>query len=489
MARPLLRSSTFKLTLLYISLFSTSVIILFAFIYWSTLSYMTEQADEALNLEIRGLKERYKDAGLNGLTQLIRDRINTQPPSGSTIYLLTSFRFDSIVGNLDRWPRGPEDAEGFIDFVLEDSRFEPRPVIHVRARAFNLDGGFRLLVGRGIEDLFIARKRIIWTLGWGLGIMVLLGLIGSILMSRGMLRRIDQITATSEQIVSGDLGRRVPTRGTGDDFDRLSEHLNRMLDQIESLLDSVRRISDNIAHDLKTPLTRLRNRLESMSHSGADFHHHLDPAIREADGLLSTFNALLRIARIENDARKEGFSSIRLEEVVADVVELYEPLAEEKLQTLTLEQRHTPPINGDRDLVFQAVANILDNAVKYTPENGIIQVSIKTGGKRVRVTVTDNGPGIPDALHEKVVQRFFRTDSSRNQSGNGLGLSMVAAVCKLHGAQLRFEELDPGLSVHMDFMLPVVEKQSKFADSASESDGISTNSSTNYANTKPSAAH
>ncbi|MCZ7597574.1 MAG: HAMP domain-containing protein [Gammaproteobacteria bacterium] len=149
--------------------------------------------------------------------------------------------------------------------MLEDTRFDPGPVIHVRARSFMLDGGFRLLVGRGIEDLLVARNRVIWTLGWGLAIMVILGVLGSILMSRGMLRRIDQITATSEKIVSGDLGRRVPTRGTGDDFDRLSEQLNRMLDQIESLLESVRRISDNIAHDLKTPLTRLRNRLETIN--------------------------------------------------------------------------------------------------------------------------------------------------------------------------------------------------------------------------------
>lgn len=453
MARPLLRSSTFRLTLLYISLFSTSVLILFAFIYWSTLNYMTDQADEALNLEIRGLKERYEETGLNGLTQLIRERIRKQPPSGSTIYLLTNFRYNRIIGNLDRWPRGRDSEDGFLDFELEDTRFEPKPVVHVRARAFMLDGGFRLLVGRGIEDLLVARNRVIWTLGWGLGIMVLLGVIGSILMSRGMLRRIDQITATSEKIVSGDLGRRVPTRGTGDDFDRLSEQLNRMLDQIESLLESVRRISDNIAHDLRTPLTRLRNRLESIHAPDEKHIQDLDLAIREADGLLSTFNALLRIARIETDARREGFADLNLGEVLADVVELYEPLAEEKQQTLTLRVPDTALIHGDRDLIFQAVANVLDNAVKYTPGEGSIAVTLSAENGVATVTVVDSGPGIPSALHEKVVQRFFRMDTSRNQSGNGLGLSMVAAVCKLHGAQLRFENLEPGLGVRMVFPL------------------------------------
>jgi signal transduction histidine kinase len=465
MARPLLRSSTFRLTLLYISLFSTSVLILFAFIYWSTLNYMTEQADEALNLEIRSLKERYDDAGLNGLTQLIRERIRTQPPSGSSIYLLTNFRYNRIIGNLDRWPRGRDRGDGFIDFELEDTRFEPKPVIHVRARSFMVDGGFRLLVGRGIEDLLVARNRVIWTLGWGIGIMVLLGVVGSILMSRGMLRRIDQITATSEKIVSGDLGRRVPTRGTGDDFDRLSDQLNRMLDQIESLLESVRRISDNIAHDLKTPLTRLRNRLESIHDRNGDndHDHNLDLAIKEADGLLSTFNALLRIARIETDARREGFAELNLGDVLSDVFELYEPLAEEKNQSLQLRIEEAATIIGDRDLVFQAVANLLDNAVKYTPEHGSIAVTLKKGGNLAQVTVVDSGPGIPEALHKKVVQRFFRIDTSRHQSGNGLGLSMVAAVCKLHGARLEFENLEPGLGVRLSFPLQALLPATKAA--------------------------
>jgi signal transduction histidine kinase len=235
-----------------------------------------------------------------------------------------------------------------------------------------------------------------------------------------------------------------------------------MLDQIESLLESVRRISDNIAHDLKTPLTRLRNRLESIHdlNSDNDHGHSLDLAIKEADGLLSTFNALLRIARIETDARREGFAELKLGDVLSDVVELYEPLAEEKNQSLKLRMDETAVIYGDRDLVFQAVANLLDNAVKYTPENGSIAVTLKAPGSEAQVTVVDSGPGIPEALHNKVVQRFFRIDTSRQQSGNGLGLSMVAAVCKLHGARLEFENLDPGLGVCLTFplqaQLPVV---------------------------------
>jgi signal transduction histidine kinase len=457
MARPLLRSSTFRLTLLYISLFSTSVLILFVFFYWSTLGLMIEQADEALDLEIKGLEERYEDDGLNGLTQLMRERIREQPPSGSTIYLLTDFAYTRIVGNLNRWPLGSESAEGFIDFELEDTRFDPAPVIPARGRAFSLRGGYRLLVARGTQDLRIFRKRIVWTLGWGLGIMVLLSLIGSILMNRGMLRRIDSITATSESIMSGNLSQRIPTRGTGDDFDRLAEQLNRMLDQIETLLESVRRISDNIAHDLKTPLTRLRNRLEKLHDRNSGNSEDLELATHEADDLLSTFNALLRIARIETDDRTEGFTVVNLTDLLADVVELYEPLAEEKLQAIILKASDNVCVNGDQHLLFQAIANLLDNAVKYTPENGVIEATLTIMNDNAIITVEDTGPGIPEASHRKVLQRFYRMDSSRNEAGNGLGLSMVSAVCKLHGSELKLFDKKPGLGIR--FSLPILKSE------------------------------
>ena len=455
MARPLLRSSTFRLTLLYICLFSTSVSILFGFFYWSTLGFLSEQTDEALNLEIQGLEERYEVDGLNGLSRLIQERIREQPPSGSTIYLLTNIRYNRIVGNLNRWPNGQQDGTGFIDFVLEDTRFSPAPVIPARGREFELSGGYRLLVARGNQDLQTFRKRIVWTLGWGLGIMVLLSLIGSIVMNRGMLRRIDSITATSESIVSGKLSQRIPTRGTGDDFDRLAEHLNTMLDQLESSLENVRRISDNIAHDLKTPLTRLRNRLETLHNKYFEASDDLELATREADGLLATFNALLRIARIENDAKTEGFSTVNLCAVLEDVVELYEPLAEEKNQSITITENKTAFVTGDQHLLFQAIANLLDNAVKYTPFEGSITASVTINDEAVTVSVSDSGPGIPGNLKTKVLQRFYRLDSSRNETGNGLGLSMVAAVCKLHGTQLQLNDANPGLII--SFSLPIDE--------------------------------
>ncbi|MFT7531125.1 MAG: signal transduction histidine kinase [Gammaproteobacteria bacterium] len=414
---------------------------------------MSDQADEALDLEITGLEETYNRDGLSGLNELISDRIRRQPPSGSSVYLLTNYQLRRISGNLNRWPTGQEDASGFINFNLEDTRFEPSRTINARARNFSLQGGYRLLVGRGIEDLLVARKRIIAALGWGIAIMIFLGLVGGALMSRGMLRRIDSITATSESIVSGNLSQRIPTRGTGDDFDRLAEQLNGMLDQIESLLESVRRISDNIAHDLRTPLTRLRNRLENLERNDLEFHDNLEQATKEADGLLSTFSALLRIARIETDDRKAGFKQIPLAELVSDVAELYEPLAEEKYQTLSVECKSDAQILADRDLLFQAVANLVDNAVKYTPENGVIQVTLEVIGSVAIIQVIDSGPGIPQTHHEKVLQRFYRIDPSRKDGSNGLGLSMVAAVCKLHGAKITMHNRDPGLVISLKLPL------------------------------------
>lgn len=453
MARPLLRSSTFRLTLLYICLFSTSVSILFGFFYWSTLGFLSVQVDEALDIEVKGLEERYEVDGLNGLSRLIQERIKEQPPSASTIYLLTNSGYNRIVGNLNRWPSGQKDDAGFIDFVLEDTRFSPSPVIPARGREFELSSGYRLLVARGNKDLQSFRKRIVWTLGWGLGIMVLLSLIGSILMNRGMLKRIDSITATSESIVSGKLSQRIPTRGTGDDFDRLAEHLNHMLDQLESSLENVRRISDNIAHDLKTPLTRLRNRLETLHSKHFDSNEDLELATREADGLLATFNALLRIARIETDAKTEGFDLVNLSAVLDDVVELYEPLAEEKNQSIIITENKQSYVFGDQHLLFQAIANLLDNAVKYTPVDGEIRAFLKLDNQNVTIGISDSGPGIPENLRDKVLQRFYRLDSSRNQVGNGLGLSMVAAVCKLHSTQLCLTDAHPGLTI--SFTLPL----------------------------------
>ena len=274
-------------------------------------------------------------------------------------------------------------------------------------------------------------------------------------MSRRMLNRLELINDTSQKIMDGDLARRVPSRGSGDEFDRLAENLNRMLDQTESLMEGIRRVSDNIAHDLKTPLSRLRQRLEALSrgYSGDPSRlADLEAALQEADHLLNTFNALLKIARIESGPQQTNLKPVNLGKLAADVVELYEPLAEEKQQKLIFQEHHTSNVRADRDMLFQAFANLLDNAIKYTPVGGIISVHCSSHDVNAVFTITDSGPGIPADQRDKIFQRFYRIDKSRSTTGNGLGLSLVQAVARLHGATVTLTDQVPGLTV--GFILP-----------------------------------
>ena len=271
-------------------------------------------------------------------------------------------------------------------------------------------------------------------------------------------RRIAAINDTIAQIMKGDLARRMPTDESGDDFDQLAGNLNRMLDRISSLMDGVRQVSDNIAHDLRTPLARLRNRLEELrldtdsGRGGADTTRQaVEDALAEADGLLATFGALLRIARIEADARRENFAPVDLGELVGDVVELYEPLAEEKGQQLSVTVEPVSVLEGDRDLLFQALANIVDNAIKYAPGSGHIGVALTAAEHGPRIEVADDGPGIPGDAKAKAFERFWRLDDSRSSPGSGLGLSLAAAVARLHNAEVQLEDNDPGLRVRLSF--------------------------------------
>lgn len=278
-------------------------------------------------------------------------------------------------------------------------------------------------------------------------------------MSRSMSRRIEVINATSREIMSGDLSRRIPSRGSNDDFDKLTENLNTMLDRIESLMEGVKRVSDNIAHDLRTPLARLRNHLEMLKtrpSSSENYSESVETAIAEADGLLSTFNALLRIARIESKRQQTDFVQLDLQQLLKDVADLYEPLIEEKRQQLELQVDSEVAINGDRDLLFQCIANLLDNAIKYTPIGGTLVLALLATGKRVQIVVADSGPGIPEGERETVFHRFYRLEESRTTIGNGLGLSLASAVASLHDITITLQDNYPGLRVILDIPLALV---------------------------------
>lgn len=449
----IVRSSTFRLALVYMVLFSISVLVLLGFIYWSTAGFMARQTDATIQAEIAGLAERYEREGLAGLTALIAERVARERPTASSIYLLSDRRYRPIVGNLNQWPADEVTPEGWINFRLE-TRPDVDGAHRARARSFTLRGQFHLLVGRDIHDLEKVQRLIVRTLIWGTALMVILAIVGGTMMSRSMVRRIEAINATSRDIMSGDLSRRIPTKNSGDDFDKLADNLNEMLDQIETLMDDVRRVSDNIAHDLRTPLARLRNRLEALklrqSDSGANTVE-VDSALSEADRLLSTFSALLRIARVESDTNRVEFIQVTLGSLIQDVVELYDPLAEEKSQRIV--QRVEPDIivHGDRDLLFQAVANLLDNAIKYSPKGAAINVELKFQTKMATLTIADNGPGVPESEYDSIFQRFSRLEASRTTPGDGLGLSLVAAVAKRHKLTVHLEDNNPGLRVVVQF--------------------------------------
>jgi len=446
--RRLPASSTFRLALVYMALFMVSVLVLLVFIYWSTAASIERQTDETIEAEIRGLAERYDSDGLPGLSAQIADRLRRHQPGDSSIYLFADQRFVPLVGNLSGWPVQKTDSEGWLDFRLGD---DMSGQVHMaRARVFRVRGNYHLLVGRNMSELAKTRETMVNTLVWGSLIMFGFALLGSVMMNRSVTRRIDTINRASSEIMAGNLSKRIPSRSSGDEFDQLSENLNHMLDQIELLMDGVRRVSDNIAHDLRTPLSRLRQRLETARAGNGNQQQRLeliDQALLEADGLLKTFNALLRIARIESDSLQAIFSDVDLGGLLRDVVELYEPVAEQKSQVIEISGDESVLIDGDRDMLFQALANLLDNAIKYSPESSIIQVHLG----EIELSLCDQGPGIARSEHEKVFQRFYRTDASRSTAGSGLGLSLVKAVAVFHKIDIELSDNEPGLCVILRF--------------------------------------
>lgn len=416
---------------------------------------MTAQVDATIDNEIDLLAARYERGGVEGMAQLIAARVRRQQSqaTGEWIYLLTTAAFRPLVGNLNQWPRNATADAGRIEFdLLVDEQGVERHL--ARARVFALPGRYRLLVGKDVKQLTEAKRRIVQALTWGSAFMLVLAFAGGLAVSRRAVRKIEALNQTTRRIMSGDLSRRVPLTTANDDFDQVAENLNRMLDRIQLLMEDIRRVSDNIAHDLRTPLARLRQRLEEArlhadgdGDSNADAGGYLESAIREADSLLSTFNALLRIARIEAGQTQTGFAVVDVSALARDVAEFYEALAEEKQQRLEATVEPGIALQGERDLIFQALANVIDNALKYAPAGSVIRVSLLRLRADAVISVADHGPGIPTESRELVFRRFYRLDQSRSSAGNGLGLSLVQAVVELHGGRIELADNHPGLKV------------------------------------------
>jgi signal transduction histidine kinase len=442
----LFRTHAFRLAAVYLALFAGSVLAVLAFIYLSTADFIERQTAATVRAEIDGLAEQYYQRGLNGLIDVITAR-STGERGNAMLYLLTDSRRRRIAGNLSSWPPAEEVGGNWIVFPVEIRHGKTTQLHTARGAVFLIPGGLQLLVARDLVDAEAFRKRVAETLAWA-GLLTLgLGLLGGVLMSRNMLRRVDAVSETTARIIHGDLSQRVSVTGSGDEFDRLAKNLNAMLDQIERLMAALRQVSDNIAHDLRTPLARLRTRLELALLESPDPCRQAEvmrETIVEADGLLSTFTALLSIAEVEAGTRQDALKELDLAETAREVAELYEPLAEEKGLLLAVDADEKAPVRGDRHLLAQAAANLVDNAIKYTSA-GEVRLTVEQSGGETRLVVGDRGPGIPAEKREAVFDRFVRLEASRSTPGNGLGLSLVRAVAQLHGGGVRLEDNQPGL--------------------------------------------
>ncbi|AGW14054.1 putative two-component sensor histidine kinase [Megalodesulfovibrio gigas DSM 1382 = ATCC 19364] len=438
----LLRSSTFRLAMLFLCVFGASALLLLYFIYWTTAGFMERQTVATITAEIQGLRDRYELLGLAGLIQVINERISDKENRDS-LYLLAKPDYSPLAGNLDQWPEVELSESGWLTFTLAAPRRRQEMAM---ARHFLLTGNFHLLVGRNISEKTDIQRRIIKSLFYGLALAVVLGLAGGVFMSRKMLRRLDVINKTSLEIMAGNFSRRIPVKGTGDEFDQLIANLNEMLDQNERLMGGVRQVSDNIAHDLRSPLTRMRNRLELALMETSNLtlcQEALARTVEETDEIIQTFNALLQIAQAESGAKRGDMTRLDLTAIARDIGELYEPSAEEKDLAMTMELDHGATVMGNRHLLSQAMANLLDNAIKYTPAGGRVLLRIRNTPQGPECTVADTGPGIPPEARDKVLERFFRLESSRSAPGSGLGLSLVAAVARLHRAGLSLASHQP----------------------------------------------
>lgn len=463
----LYQTSIFRIALLYLLLLGVTLLALMGFVYWSTSNLIERQTDETIEAEIRGLAEQYRDEGLPRLMTVLGERSG---PNGSreNVYLLTGPGYQPLAGNLTHWPTEAVAVDGWVEVPMS-RREDPSDAPHViRGRAFDMAGGYHLFVGRDTIERSDFRDIVMGALAWALVPAVVLGLAGGALIGRYSLRRVDAVRATGDDIVRGDLSRRVPLTGSGDEFDRLAATINDMLARIETLMDGMRLVTDSLAHDLRSPLTRAKSTIETALRRGENpdsYRRALEQTGAELETIQHTFDALISIAQAEAGLNRLTIESLDLSTLAGDLAEVYQPIAEDAGLELGGEIADGIVLTGHRQLLAQALSNLIDNALKYSPAGGRIEVTLSREDGTAVLSVADQGPGIPAEDRARVLERFVRLDDSRGTPGSGLGLSLVAAVAKLHGGALSLDEnpspeevpdgAGPGLRVRL--VLPIVQ--------------------------------
>ena len=441
----LLRTASFRFAALYLLLFTASAAVLAAVVFWTTRAALKDQLRARVEAEVASLRAEYR---ASGLTRLIADVATRGRGSGALDYLVQDAAGHHLGGEIAvrvrhlGWQRLriEEQQDGTVDRVTPET---------LQALAVPLANGDVLLVGDDTSRIAEAEEAILRAFAGAVGLTLLLGIGGGVWLSRAFLHRVDAIARTAEAIIGGDLTRRVPARGTDDDLDRLAATLNRMLDRIAALMESLRQVSNDIAHDLHTPLSHLCRRLDEArmgARSIADYERAVEGAVAEAEGLLGTFAALLRIAQVEAGAQQAAFRRVDLSLIAETVADAFAPAAEDEGHTLTADVAPGVAIHGDQELLTQMLVNLVENAMRHTPQGSRIAILLaRTPGSGAVLAVEDDGPGVPEAERERVLRRFYRLEQSRTTPGSGLGLSLVAAVAELHGAELRIEDAQPGL--------------------------------------------
>lgn len=452
----LVRTTTFRLALVHASIFILFAASLLGYLYYETAGQLDRQATAELNAEFQELAAAARGGGFERLNQAVIERSEAR---GKFFYLLQDADGARSAGDFDVLPTAPPPADQVVDVKFNYDARTPEGAPARRSaegRIARLAEGGVLLVAYDVGELGEINRRVS-TVVWRSALVgLVLSLVGGVLISRSAARRAEQLSRTTEGVMEGDLSRRAPVAGSGDEFDRLSEQLNAMLAKLERLVVSSRSAGDSIAHDLRSPLTRLRNRLEAgLKETGPDAQlAALARSIDDVDGVLATFNAILRLSRVQAGATG-SFRRLNIVEVTDELADLYEPVCEEQGLSFEYIREGELWVRADRDLVAQAMANLLDNAVKYTPVGGKIQMRVTRGDAgEAALIVSDSGPGIPECDRERVVERFVRLEQSRSQPGSGLGLSLAVAVAEAHRGELRLGEgigsgAMPGLEVRL----------------------------------------